>query len=91
MGLSVSVDIFQEQTGLEFVRTYLDDILCLTKGDYADHLSKVERVFQRLESANLKIQTEKSFFAKSELEYLGFWISRSGIHSIAKKMEASTK
>lgn len=93
MGLSVSVDIFQEQmselmAGLEFVRTYLDDILCITKGDYTDHLVKVEKVLQRLASANLKVNAAKSFFARSELEYLGFWINRRGICPITKKVEA---
>jgi hypothetical protein len=50
MGLCNSPDIFQEKMselmeGLEFVRTYLDDVLCLTKGTFNDHLEKLERVF----------------------------------------------
>ena len=61
--------------GLEFVHVYLDDILCITKGDYSDHLIKLEEVFCHLAAANLKINAEKSFFTKPELEYLGFWIT----------------
>ena len=96
MGVCSSADIFQEQmselmAGLEFVRTYLDDILCITKSGFEDHLDKLERVFIRLAEVNLKVNAEKSFFAKPELEYLGFWVSRDGIQPIAKKVEAIQK
>ena len=40
---------------LEFVRTYLDDLLCITKDDLEDHLAKLKLVLQRLQDANLKI------------------------------------
>ena len=47
MGLVNSPDIFQEMStlmdGLEFVRTYLDDCLCLTSGTWEDHLEKLEQ------------------------------------------------
>jgi len=46
MGLCNSPDIFQEKMselmdGLAFVWTYIDDLLCLTKGTFSDHLEKV--------------------------------------------------
>ncbi len=74
--------------GLEFVRTYIDDILCITKGDFQDHLQKLEEVFNRMTEANLKVNAEKSFFAKPELEYLGFYINRKGIMPLTKKVDA---
>jgi hypothetical protein len=54
MGLCNSPDIFQEKMselmeGLEFVRTYLDDLLCLTKDTFEDHLEKLDRVLSLLE------------------------------------------
>ena len=75
MGLCNSPDIFQEKMselfdGLEFVRTYIDDLLCLTKGSFEDHLEKLERVLHRLREAGLKVNGNKSFFAKTKLEYL---------------------
>jgi hypothetical protein len=33
---------------LEFVRTNIDDLLCITKSSLGDHLSKLKRVFIRL-------------------------------------------
>jgi hypothetical protein len=74
--------------GFENVRAYIDDLLVLTKGDYDDHLEKLERVFQRLQEAGLKVNSKKSFFARSELEYLGYWITREGIKPQTKKIEA---
>ena len=46
MGIAGSLDIFQEKMSglmesLEFIRTYLDDLLTLTKGTYDDHLLKL--------------------------------------------------
>ena len=96
MGLCNSPDIFQEKMselmeGLDFVRTYIDDLLCLTKGSFEDHLEKLERVLSRLQQAGLKVNANKSFFARTELEYLGYWITREGIQPLPKKVEAIMK
>ena len=48
----------------------------------------LEEAFHCLVAANLKINAEKSFFAKPKLEYLGFWITRNGICPLMKKVEA---
>ena len=42
--------------GLEFVRAYIDDLLCLTTGSYEDHLQNLEEVFKRLKEAGLKVR-----------------------------------
>ena len=96
MGLCNSPDIFQEKMselfdGLDFVRTYIDDLLILSKGSYQDHLEKLEKVLARLTRAGLKVNGRKSFFARDELEYLGYWISRSGIQPLPSKVEAIMK
>ena len=80
MGLCNSPDIFQEKMsslmdGLEFVRTYIDDLLVISKGSWEDHLQKLDTVFARLKEAGLKVNAKKSFFGRSELEYLGYWIT----------------
>ena len=72
MGLCNSPDIFQEKMselmeGLEFVRAYIDDLLCITNGDFGDHLEKLELVFQRLQKAGLKVNAKKSFFGKHDV------------------------
>jgi hypothetical protein len=93
MGLANSPDIFQEKMstlmeGLEYVRTYLDDVLCLTSGTWEDHIKKLDEVFTRLQNAGLKVHAHKSFFGQSQLEYLGYWVTREGIQPLPKKVQA---
>jgi hypothetical protein len=93
MGLCNSPDIFQEKMStlvedLEFCRAYIDDLLILSKGNWSQHLEHLETVFQRLQSAGLKVNAKKSFFGRPELEYLGYWITRQGIQPIPKKVDA---
>ena len=38
--------------------------------------------------AGCKVNTEKSFFAKDKLEYLGFKITRQGIMTLPDKVQA---
>ena len=56
---------------LEFVRAYIDDLLCITKGTLEDHLAKLELVLSRLQDANLKVNARKSNFCTTVIEYLG--------------------
>ena len=47
MGVSNTPDIFQEKMnkmfrGFEFIRVYIDDLLIMTKGDWSNHLDKME-------------------------------------------------
>jgi hypothetical protein len=93
MGVSSSADIFQERMtelmrGLEFVRCCIDDLLIASKGAYFDHLFKLDEVLRRVRQAGLKLNAKKSFFAKSELEYLGHWVTRKGIQPMPKKVDA---
>jgi hypothetical protein len=94
IGLLVSPDIFQEKmselmTGLDFARAYLDDLLIIsTEKGFDQHLKKLEKVLTRLSEAGLKINAVKSFFGRTNLEYLGYNISREGMRPSQKKVEA---
>ena len=96
VGLCNSPDIFQEKMnelfeGLSHVRAYIDDLLCLTKGTFNEHLEKLEGIFSRLQRVGLKVNATKSFFARGELEYLGYWITRNGIQPMKNKVAAIMK
>jgi len=96
MGLCNSPDIFQEKMselmdGLAFVRTHIDDLLCLTKSTFSDHLEKVELVLQKLQKARLKVNVTKSFFARSQLECPGCWITPTGIKPACDEAKAVLK
>ena len=94
MGLCNSPDIFQEKMselmqGLEFARAYLDDLLVIsTEKGFDKHLEKLEQVLNRLSEAGLKINAVKSYFGRTNLEYLGYNISRDGIRPSQSKVEA---
>jgi hypothetical protein len=93
MGISCSPYIFQEKMSdlmqyLDFVRTYLDDLLVISSGTLDDHLEKMEVVFKLLSDKGLRVNTEKSTFCAEEIEYRWYWISKSGIQPFPKKVEA---
>ena len=93
MGISGAPDIFQEKmsglmAGLEFVRTYLDDVLVLTKDSFHDHLEKLREVLIRLRDAGLKANAPKCKFCATEVKYLGYVLTRNGIKPQAKKVAA---
>jgi transposase InsO family protein len=93
MGLNGSPDIFQAiindiMGDLPNVRAYLDDILVTTAGSYEDHLQHVELVLQRLTEVGFAVNLRKSSFAVTEIDYLGYWITRHGIQPQPKKVEA---
>ena len=74
--------------GLDFVRTYLDDVLITSSSTFEDHLRKLEQALKRIKQAGLKINAEKSFFGKGEIEYLGYWVTRNGVQPMPKKVDA---
>jgi len=93
MGIAGSPDIFQEKMSdlmrnLIYVRTYLDDLLVITKGTFDDHLVKIETVFIRLQEARLRVNAPKCGFALHEIEYLGYLLTREGIKPQPEKVSA---
>jgi hypothetical protein len=63
MGVAGSPDIFQSNMSelmesLEYVRAYLDDLLCISRSNLEDHLKKLEEVLRRLCNASLKVNAE---------------------------------
>ena len=67
MGVACFPDIFQAtmselMTTLEFMRTYLDDLLCISNGSMDDHLTKLQRVFIHLQNVLLKVNAFKYCF-----------------------------
>ena len=84
MGIAGSPDIFQGKMSelvmaLEYVKTYLDDLLFISKSTLLDHLEKPRLVLTKLREARLKINATKSKLYALETEYLGYALSREGI------------
>ena len=91
-----SPNIFQDKmnklfSGFDYVCAYIDNLLIITKGSFEEHLKHLDNVLEKIETAGLKINANKSCFAAHELEYLGYWISRDRIQPLAAKVEAIEK
>jgi hypothetical protein len=93
MGVAGSPDIFQAEMSeltatLEFVRAYIDDILCITNGSLEGHLNKLRQVLIKLRDAYLKVYARKYHFCAIETEYIVYILTRDGIKPQPKKIEA---
>jgi hypothetical protein len=93
VGLYNSPDIFQEKlsilgSDLECFHAHIDDLLITNKGTWQQHMEHVDMVWSHLQNAGLKVNAKKSFFGKTEVEYLGYWFTRQGIQPVIKKIDA---
>jgi hypothetical protein len=93
-GLATSPGAFQKVmntvlAGLNWVQcmVYLDDILVFSS-TFEQHLATLEKIFQRLLKANLKIKLSKCEWARTELNYLGHVINSEGKMPDPKKVSA---
>ena len=93
MGVACSPDIFQSKMSslfaeLDYVQAYIDDLLCLSKGTFDDHLEKLDVVLQKLSDAGLQVNAVKSNFAAQEIDYLGYHLTKNGIAPQQSKVAA---
>lgn len=72
------------------VLCYLDDIVIYSTS-LQEHIEDLHKVFTKLSNANLKIQTTKSNFLKTELEFLGHIVTKEGVKPNPNKIEAIMK
>ena len=76
--------IFHEEMD-ECVVVYIDDILIYSRSE-ADHSRDLKRVLGKLRKNQFYVNTEKSEFALSELEFLCHIFGGDGIHPDPKKI-----
>ncbi|ORD97513.1 TF29 [Hepatospora eriocheir] len=70
----------------EFVKIFVDDILIFSE-NLEKHLEHIRKVCERIISKGGKINFEKSHFGLKEVNYLGMFISKSGIRADIKRIE----
>ena len=74
--------------GLDTVCVYIDDLLHFTKGSWTEHLSILEEMLTCLQKAGLKVNARKNFCGAHKFDYLGYHVTRDGVITIPKKVEA---
>jgi hypothetical protein len=67
--------------------TFIDDVI-VYGNTIAEHARRLEHVLQRFERANLQLQPSKCVFARLEVEYLGYIVSRDRIQASPAKTQA---
>ena len=72
---------------LDWCIIYLDDIIIFSKNP-DDHITRLEGVFEKLAKAGLKLKPSKCEFFKSSLKYLGHIVSKDGVATDPRKIEA---
>ena len=65
---------------------YLDDIVVFSR-TFEEHIERLEKVFERLVEAGLKLSPAKCNLFQKELKYLGHIVSPEGIATDPKKVE----
>ena len=70
-----------------FVLVYLDDILICSR-TLSEHLEHLDFVLAKLAENQLRLNPDKCFWGKSELEYLGHVVNAQGIKPSQSKIKA---
>ena len=65
---------------------YLDDIIVYS-GSFEEHVERLQKVFDCLKNAGLKLKPQKCSLFREEVLYLGFIVSSSGIKSDPEKLQ----
>ena len=66
---------------------YLDDIIVFSH-DLSSHMERLEKLFQRLREANLKLKPSKCHLLQKSVAFLGYTVSGEGIATDPSKIEA---
>ena len=72
---------------MEFVQVYLDDIIVIGNGSFKEHMNQAGELLGSLSKMGMQVNPRKSFWAQSEVEFLGFVINREGVRLQAKKIQ----
>ena len=98
MGLSVSAGafvkvvnyLFQDKHKFPYLWYYVDDI-CISSGNFAEHLTHLNAVFNTLRENMLTINPTKARVGYDDLEFLGHTISANGVRISDSKTKAIQK
>ena len=92
-GLSNAPAVFQRLMDLvmagltwEICLVFLDDIIVMSK-TFDEHLERLNIVFARLHSANLKLKPSKCHLFQEKVKFLGSVISEQGIEPDPEKLQ----
>ena len=74
--ISNRIRIFFLFREFEFIPAYIYGLFILTRVYWPYHVQNIELTLNKLKEKVLKCNIEKLFFGLTEMEYLGFWVTR---------------
>jgi len=94
MGICLSTDIAQEimETVLQDIKDveiYLDDI-GIFSNDWESHLQTIQTVLTKLQENGFSVNPLKCEWAVQETDWLGYWLTPTGLKPWTKKIQAIT-
>ena len=87
--MRMMTSIFGDQNYLSLL-CYLDDLLVFAP-DEETALQRLEMVFSRLRSHNLKLAPKKCFFLRKSVRFLGHMVDESGVSTDPSKIDGIAK
>ena len=92
IGICTSVEIFQDKVDkilidIEGVKTYIDDLLVLSKDSFEKHIYQLRKIFGRLRATGLKVNEPKYTFGLKYTPYLGYVMTKKVIRPDPKKVQ----
>lgn len=80
------MDLIFQDIKYKYLGYYQDDLIIFST-TYEDHLSHIGEVLRRLRTANLCCDPNKSKFFQATISFIGYSLSRNGIHTCDHNIE----
>ena len=74
--------------GLHKTYRFLDDIVVVSTGSESDHTNYIIKCLKNLDEDNLRINFQKCHFAETEIDWLGYKCTQTGISLLENKTAA---
>ena len=92
MGMCNSGDIFQSKVedllgDIEGIKTYIGDIIVLSKDIFENHIDQLRIILWRLRAASLKVNAHRCSFGLYDIPFLFYVITREGIKPDPNKVQ----